>query len=459
MTKDEQFLGTEPIGRLLLKLAVPTVAAQVVNMLYNIVDRIYIGHMPLVGKAALTGVGVCMPLITIISAFAAFASSGGAPRASIALGRGDREGPEQILETCLTMQVVISAVLTALLLVFGRPLLLLFGCSENTIEYAHAYMSIYATGTLFVQLTLGMNAFISAQGFASVSMRTVLLGAGCNLVLDPLFIFGLRLGVRGAALATVLSQCVSCMWVMHFLTGRRTVLHLQRKNLPGDMKLIPPCLSLGLATFFIQASSSMVSVCFNSSLLKYGGDMAVGSMTILHSVLQFAQLPMHGISQSAQPIISYNFGAGSRQRVRQAFRLTLLCSLVCSTTFWAAIELFPTVFVRLFTSDGGLVAFATRSLRIFCSSLLLLGIQTSCQAAFVATGNAPCSIMVAVLRKFVLLIPLIFLLPHLLPDPVTAVYLAEPVADTLAITGTVIIFSIHFPRALARMNAPANRPA
>ena len=304
-----------------------------------------------------------------------------------------------------------------------------------------------------------MNAFISAQGFASVSMRTVLLGAGCNLVLDPLFIFGLRLGVRGAALATVLSQCVSCMWVMHFLTGRRTVLHLQRKNLPGDMKLIPPCLSLGLATFFIQASSSMVSVCFNSSLLKYGGDMAVGSMTILHSVLQFAQLPMHGISQSAQPIISYNFGAGSRQRVRQAFRLTLLCSLVCSTTFWAAIELFPTVFVRLFTSDGELVAFATRSLRIFCSSLLLLGIQTSCQAAFVATGNAPCSIMVAVLRKFVLLIPLIFLLPHLLPDPVTAVYLAEPVADTLAITGTVIIFSIHFPRALARMNAPANRPA
>lgn len=458
MTKDEQFLGTEPIGRLLLKLAVPTVAAQVVNMLYNIVDRIYIGHMPLVGKAALTGVGVCMPLITIISAFAAFASSGGAPRASIALGRGDQEGAEQIMGTCLTMQVVISAVLTALLLVFGRPLLLLFGCNENTIEYAHAYMSIYATGTLFVQLTLGMNAFISAQGFASVSMRTVLLGAGCNLVLDPLFIFGLRLGVRGAALATVLSQCVSCMWVMHFLTGRRTVLHLQRKNLPGDMKLIPPCLSLGLAIFFIQASSSMVSVCFNSSLLKYGGDMAVGSMTILHSVLQFAQLPMHGISQSAQPIISYNFGAGSRQRVRQAFRLTLLCSLVCSTTFWAAIELFPTVFVRLFTSDGELVAFATRSLRIFCSSLLLLGIQTSCQAAFVATGNAPCSIMVAVLRKFVLLIPLIFLLPHLLPDPVTAVYLAEPVADTLAITGTVIIFSIHFPRALARMNAPANRP-
>ena len=454
MTKDEQFLGTEPIGRLLFKLAVPTVAAQVVNMLYNIVDRIYIGHMPLVGKEALTGVGVCMPLITIISAFAAFVSSGGAPRASIALGRGDREGAERIMGACLTLQLFISAVLTVLLLVFGRQLLLLFGCSENTIEYAHAYMTIYATGTLFVQLTLGMNAFISAQGFASISMRTVVLGAGCNLVLDPLFIFALKMGVQGAALATVLSQCASCVWVLHFLTGRRTVLHLRRRNLFGNLSLIPPCLSLGLATFFIQASSSMVSVCFNSTLLKYGGDTAVGSMTILHSVLQFAQLPMHGISQSAQPIISYNFGAGSRQRVRQTFRLTLVCSLVCSTAFWAAIELFPAVFVRLFTPDGELVAFAARALRIFCSSLLLLGIQTSCQAAFVATGNAPCSIMVAVLRKFILLIPLIFLLPHLLPDPVTAVYLAEPIADVVAISGTVVIFSIHFPRALARMEAP-----
>ncbi len=453
MTQDKTFLGTEPIGKLLVKLAVPTVVAQLVNMLYNIVDRIYIGHMPGDGSLALTGVGVCLPLIMIISAFAALVASGGAPRASIAMGKGDHDLAEKLLGGCFTLQIVISAILTAVMLIWSRDLLLMFGASENTIGYAADYMRIYAIGTLLVQLTLGMNAFITAQGFATTGMLTVLIGAVANIALDPLFIYGLGMGVRGAALATVISQGLSCVWVICFLRGKKTLLRLKRENLLVSPKLILPCVALGLAAFIMQSSESMISVCFNSSLLRYGGDVAVGAMTILSSVMQFAMLPLQGIAQGAQPISSYNYGARNADRVRQTFRLLLRVCLVYSMVLWAGIMLFPRGFAGIFIPDAELLDFTARALRIYCAMLFLFGIQIACQMTFVSIGNAPCSILVAVLRKFVLLLPLIFLLPSLLPDKVTAVYLAEPVADVIAVTCTALLFSRQFKKALAVLEA------
>lgn len=453
MTQDKTFLGTEPIGKLLVKLAVPTVVAQLVNMLYNIVDRIYIGHMPGDGSLALTGVGVCLPLIMIISAFAALVASGGAPRASIAMGKGDHDLAEKLLGGCFTLQIGISAILTAVMLIWSRDLLLMFGASENTIGYAADYMRIYAIGTLFVQLTLGMNAFITAQGFATTGMLTVLIGAVANIALDPLFIYGLGMGVRGAALATVISQGLSCMWVICFLRGKKTLVRLKRENLLVSPRLILPCVALGLAAFIMQSSESIISVCFNSSLLRYGGDVAVGAMTILSSVMQFAMLPLQGIAQGAQPISSYNYGARNADRVRQTFRLLLRVCLAYSMVLWAGIMLFPRGFAGIFTPDAELLDFTARALRIYCAMLFLFGIQIACQMTFVSIGNAPCSILVAVLRKFVLLLPLIFLLPSLLPDKVTAVYLAEPVADAIAVTCTALLFSRQFKKALAALDA------
>lgn len=448
MPQDKTFLGTEPVGRLLFRLAIPTVVAQLVNMLYNIVDRIYIGHMPGEGSLALTGVGVCMPVIMIISAFAALVSTGGAPRASIRMGEGNHAAAEQILGGCFTLQVVISLALTAVLSIWGSDILLSFGASENTISYAADYMSIYALGTLFVQLTLGMNAFITVQGFATTGMLTVLIGAVCNIVLDPLFIFGLHMGVKGAALATILSQAASCVWVIAFLRGKKTTLRLKKENLLASPRLILPCVALGLAAFIMQASESVISVCFNSSLLRYGGDVAVGAMTILTSVMQFAMLPMQGLAQGAQPISSYNYGAKNADRVRKTFRLLLISCLTYSLVLWCCVMLLPGLFARLFSSDATLIAFTEKALRIYCAALFLFGIQIACQMTFVSIGNAPCSILVAVLRKFILLLPLIYLLPHLLADQTSAVYLAEPVADTIAVTCTALLFACQFRKSL-----------
>ena len=449
MEKDKSFLGTQPVGKLLFKLSLPTVIAQIVNMLYNIVDRIYIGHMPGDGSLALTGVGVCLPIIMIISAFAAFVSAGGAPRASISMGKGDNGSAEKILGGCFSMQIVISVVLTALLLIFDRDLLLAFGASENTIEYAVDYMNIYAIGTVFVQLTLGMNAFITAQGFANIGMVTVMIGAVSNIVLDPIFIFGLHMGVRGAALATIISQCVSCVWVVAFLFGKKTILRLKAKNFFVSPKIILPCITLGLATFIMQSSESVISVCFNSSLLKYGGDIAVGAMTILTSVMQFAMLPLQGLGQGAQPIISYNYGAKNASRVKDAFKLLLKVSLTYSVLLWLCIMCFPQVFASIFTPDTALIEFTKVALRYYLAVMFLFGVQISCQMTFNALGNAPASIIVAIMRKFVLLIPLIFIMPHIYTsDKTMAVYMAEPIADLIAVTFTAILFFFQFRKAL-----------
>lgn len=451
MTQDKSFLGTQPVGKLLVKLAVPTVISQIVNMLYNIIDRVYIGHIPGDGSLALTGMGICMPIILIISAFAALVASGGAPRASICMGKGDNESAEKILGGCFAMQIIISAILTVVLLIWDKPLLLAFGASENTIDFAIEYMNIYAIGTVFVQLTLGMNAFITAQGFANIGMITVSIGAVANIILDPIFIFGFGMGVKGAAVATVISQALSCAWTIAFLTGKKTFLRLKKINFFGAPKLVLPCVALGLSAFIMQASESVISVCFNSSLLKYGGDVAVGAMTILTSVMQFAMLPLQGIAQGAQPITSYNYGAGNAKRVKKTFRLLLVVCLCYSFLLWGCVMLFPRIFAGMFTTDASLTEFTVHAMRVYFAVMFIFGIQIACQMTFVSIGNAVCSIIVAIMRKFVLLIPLIYILPNFILDKTTAVYTAEPVADIIAVTFTAILFAIQFNKSLKKL--------
>lgn len=449
MNEDRDFLGKEPVGKLLAKLAVPTVTAQIINMLYNIVDRIYIGHIPKEGAMALTGVGVCMPLIMIVSAFAAFVAYGGAPRATIFMGKGDSQSAEETLGNCFVMQIMISVVLTVALLLWNRDFLLAFGASENTVSYGVNYMNIYALGTIFVQLTLGMNAFITAQGFAKTGMLSVLIGAVTNIILDPIFIFGFQMGVQGAALATIISQAVSCMWVLLFLLGKKTYLRIRVRNMRLKRTIVLPCVALGLSNFVMQSSESVISVCFNSSLLRYGGDIAVGAMTILTSVMQFAMLPMQGLGQGAQPIISYNFGAGNVDRVKKAYKLLLKTSVIYSCVLWLFVMLFPQGFAALFTSDASLLSYTQTALRIYMGSMFLFGIQMACQMTFISLGNAKASILVAVMRKFILLIPLIYIMPHIFTaDKAKAVYMAEPVADFFAVTFTAVLFYFQFKKAL-----------
>ena len=451
MQNDKNFLGMAPIGKLLLKLSIPTVIAQLINMLYNVVDRIYIGHIPEEGSLALTGVGVCMPIIMIVTAFAALISSGGAPRASICMGKQDNKSAEQILGNCFSLQIVVSIVLTVVLLIWNKDLLMAFGASKNTLGYATDYMRIYALGTLFVQLTLGMNAFITAQGFTTTSMVSVLIGAICNITLDPVFIFVFNMGVKGAALATVLSQAISTIWVVVFLSGKKTQLHLRKKYMGLKPKIFLPCVALGLATFIMQASESVVTVCFNSSLLHYGGDIAVGAMTILTSVMQFAMLPLQGIAQGSQPIASYNYGAKNADRVKKTFRLLVITCLTYSTLLWATVQIIPKVFVSIFTSDAKLVAFTAPMLKIYLGGLFLFGIQIACQITFTSLGKAVNSIIVAVVRKFVLLLPLIYIMPHVVSNPTIGVYMAEPIADIIAVLFTSVLFTFQFKKALAQI--------
>ena len=451
MQNDKNFLGTAPIGKLLLKLSIPTVIAQLINMLYNVVDRIYIGHIPGEGSLALTGVGVCMPIIMIVTAFAALISSGGAPRASICMGKQDNKSAEQILGNCFSLQIVVSIVLTVVLLIWNKDLLMAFGASKNTLGYATDYMRIYALGTLFVQLTLGMNAFITAQGFTTTSMVSVLIGAICNITLDPVFIFVFNMCVKGAALATVLSQAISTIWVVVFLSGKKTQLHLRKKYMGLKPKIFLPCVALGLATFIMQASESVVTVCFNSSLLHYGGDIAVGAMTILTSVMQFAMLPLQGIAQGSQPIASYNYGAKNADRVKKTFRLLVITCLTYSTLLWATVQIIPKVFVSIFTSDAKLVAFTAPMLKIYLGGLFLFGIQIACQITFTSLGKAVNSIIVAVVRKFVLLLPLIYIMPHVVSNPTIGVYMAEPIADIIAVLFTSVLFTFQFKKALAQI--------
>jgi len=447
-------LSQGSVGRLLFSLSVPTITSQLVNMLYNIVDRVFIGHMEpaaTVGKLALTGVGVCMPLLLIVSAFAALFASGGAPRASISEGRGDRESAERILGNSFSLLLIASLALTALMLLFAEPILLNFGASENTIGYALDYIRIYALGTVFVQMTLGLNAYITAQGFTTVSMKTVIIGAVLNIILDPIFIFIFDMGVRGAALATILSQAVSCLWVLRFLTGPNTRWRLRRCYLRPQPQVFLPSIALGSAPFIMQSTESLIAVCFNSSLLKYGGDLAVGTMTVLTSLMGFAMMPLQGLGQGAQPIISFNFGARNARRVRDTFSCLLKACLVFSLVFWGCVQLFPQLFILLFNNDPELVEYAAWALRIYMGSAGIFGIQMACQQTFMALGNAKTSLFLAVLRKIILLVPLIYILPHFFADKDFAVFLAEPVADFLAVCTTAVMFYFQFRKSMAEL--------
>ena len=447
-------LGSGNVRKLLFSLALPTITSQIVNMLYNLVDRIYIGHMQpaeTVGKLALTGVGVCLPIILVISAFAALLAMGGAPKASISEGRGDLKAAEHIMGNSFSLLVLASVILTAVFQLFAEPLLLTFGASENTIGYALDYLRIYTLGTIFVQMTLGMNAYITAQGFTTVSMKTVLIGAILNTLLDPIFIFVLGLGVRGAALATILSQAVSAVWVLRFLTGPRTKWRLRRENLKPVPSVFLPCLALGLAPFIMQSTESLISVCFNSSLLKYGSDIAVCAMTVLISIMQLAMMPLQGLTQGAQPIISYNYGARNAQRVRDAFRCLLISCVTYSMTLWALVQFFPRLFALLFSSAPELVSYAAWALRIYMAATGIFGVQIACQQTFIALGNAKTSLFLAILRKIILLIPLIYILPHFFTNKVFAVFLAEPVADFLAVCTTAAMFAVQFKKSMAEL--------
>lgn len=436
----ENKLAVMPVGKLLLSLAAPAIAAQIVNLLYNMVDRIYIGHIPEVGSLALTGLGVALPVIMLVAAFAALIGFGGAPRASIAMGKGDYETAEKILGNCVLTLVCLAAVLTAAFFFFAEPILYAFGASEDTIGYAVSYMRIYVCGSVCVLLTTGLNSFITSQGFASTGMKTVMIGAGLNIVLDPIFIFGFHMGVKGAALATVLSQAVSAVWVVRFLCSDKTILHIRRANLRFDFKIMGPVLALGISPFIMQSTESLLSVCFNTSLQKYGGDIAVGAMTILSGVMQFSMMPLQGLSQGMQPIVSFNYGAKNMERVRKAFLLTLRSCLCYSLLIWGIAMLFPGTLAKIFSSDAATVEYTRWAMRIYLAAAGIFGAQIACQQTFVALGKAVHSLFLAVLRKIILLIPMIYILPNFLENKVFAVFLAEPVSDTLAVCTTVTLF-------------------
>ena len=437
--KSESALASAPVGRLMLKLAVPSVAAQFINLLYNIVDRIYIGHIPDIGSTALTGLGVTFPIITLISAFAAFAGQGGAPLASIRMGAGDHEGAERILGNSVTLLLAFSAVLTAVFLAIQRPVLMAFGASEATIGYAMDYISIYLLGTVFVQLALGLNTFITAQGRAMVAMCSVVIGAVMNIVLDPVFIFVFDMGVQGAAIATVLSQAVSALWVVGYLCSRRSGLRIRAANLRPRRKVIRQVAGLGMAPFIMQSTESLVTVVLNSGLQRYGGDLYVGTLTIIQSVMQMVTMPVQGITQGVQPIMSFNYGAGDYRRVQRTFQLLLRVTLTATTSAFLIVLLFPGALAMLFNDDRELVELVGRVMPIFFGGIWAFGAQMACQSAFMALGQAKTSLFLALLRKVILLVPLALLLPRLMGG-VMGIYIAEPIADVLASATTLTLF-------------------
>lgn len=441
---EQNELATGSIGKLLLKLSIPAILAQLINALYNIVDRMYIGHIEGIGAVALTGVGLTFPIIMLISAFAALVGMGGAPLSSIKMGEGNNEKAEKILGNCTAMLLLLAVVLTVFFMVFKDPLLMLFGASENTLPYASAYLTIYLIGTIFVQISLGLNAFINSQGFAKMGMITVLIGAVLNIILDPIFIFVFDMGVRGAALATIISQAVSACWVLRFLCGKKSILRIKLQNFRFRKDFILPALALGLSPFVMQSTESLINIVLNSSLQKYGGDIAVGSMTIITSIMQIFLMPLTGLTQGAQPIVGFNFGAQQFDRVKKTFRLLLGACLTFSITLWASIMLFPGLFAAIFSNDAALIEHTIPCMRIYMAAMCLMGAQIACQQTFLAVGQAKISLFLAMLRKVVLLIPLVYILA--VPFGVTGIFLAEPVADILAVTTTVIVFIVYSKR-------------
>ena len=446
--KPKQDMGTGSVKKLMVQMAVPALVGQVVNLLYNIVDRIYIGHIPEIGGLALTGVGLFTPILMLITAFAMMAGSGGAPRAAIAMGEGDKDKAEKILGNCFTVLMCFAGILTVVFYFACPTLLRWFGASDNTLPYAVEYGRIYILGSVFVLVTMGMNVFITTQGFAKISMLTTVIGAITNIVLDPILIFGLNMGVAGAAIATVASQAISAVWIMLFLTGKNTILKLQPRNMKLIPKIILPCLGLGVSTFVMLSTESILSISFTSSLAKFGGDVAVGAMTVLTSINQLMTMPLSGVCQGGQPLISYNYGAKKYDRVKEAFFCQFFTCVIYTVVFWLVLMMFPNFFAGIFTSDAALVGYTGWAIKIFLALGFSVGFQISCQQAFMALGQAKISLVMALLRKVFLLIPLIFILPNFFADKAFAVFLAEPVSDIIAAAVTTFMFFRFFIRML-----------
>ena len=444
MQNNNDLLADIPVWNAFFRLAIPAVAAQLINILYNLVDKMFIGRIPGVGKQALAGVGVTAPVILAISAFAALVSMGGAPKASIFMGKGDNEQAEKVMGSCTWLLIVLSVALTGIMLIFGKSILLLFGASNDTITFSTDYMQIYCLGTLFTQLTLGLNAFITAQGKTLVSMCNVAVGAVTNIILDAVFINGIGMGVKGAALATVISQGVSSCFVIYYLTTSKSKLHLRFRNIRFDGPIILSCILLGTSPALMQLTENMVAISFNTSLQKYGGDMAVASMSILNSVMQFVMLLLPGLVQGAQPLLSYNLGAKNISRVKKTFRLLLVCCVSGSFLIWLICMTLPNTVASIFTSDTALITYTNKSMRVYLAMLFIYGIQVACQYSFVALDQAPKAIFLTIWRKIIILIPLIFILPHFMPDSVMGVYLAEPIADTIAVCTTAPMFYFYY---------------
>ncbi len=454
MENKQAQLGNGSIAKLYLKLALPAVVAQLINLLYNIVDRIYIGHIPDVGASALTGLGLFMPILMLMNAFAMLAAAGGAPMAAIAMGSRDNERAEKIMANCFTLLLIFAVALTGIFCFAAPALLRFFGASDVTLPYALDYARIYILGAFFVLMVLGMNPFITTQGFAKISMLTTVIGAVLNIILDPIFIFALDMGVKGAALATVLSQAVGAVWILRFLTGEKTLLRLKKQNMGLDKRIIGPCLALGLSSFVMMSTESLLSMSFTSSLARFGGDLAVGSMTIVNSVAQLSVMPLQGLCQGGQPIISFNYGAGNKQRVKKAFKLQLTVCLSYAILFCLLSVIFPRFFAGIFTPDKDLLAFAAWAIRIYMAGIFAFGAQIACQQSFMALGQAKVSLFLACLRKLILLIPLIFILPFFFENQVFAVFLAEPVSDIIAAIVTTAVFLSRFNGILDKKTNP-----
>ncbi len=440
----KQDMGVGSIKKHMLQMAIPAVSAQLVNMFYNIVDRIFIGHLPEIGGSAFTGVGLFSPIIMLLTAFAMLASSGGAPRAAIAMGRGDKEEAEKILGNCFSLLLFMTVVLTAVFYITCPMLLEFFGGSADTIPYGLEYGRIYILGSVFVLLVMGLNTFITTQGFAAFSMLTTVIGAVINIFLDPILMFAFDMGVAGAAWASIISQAISAIWILIFLTGKKTHLKLKISNMRPSANILLPCLTLGSSSFVMISTESFLAISFSSSLARFGGDVAVGAMTSLNSINQLISMPISGICQGGQPLISYNFGAKKFDRVKEAFLCQFLSCTLYSLGFWLITLLFPNFLCSIFTSDTALVEYSSWAIRIFLACGFSIGFQMSCQQAFIALGQAKTSLLLACLRKIILLIPLIFILPFFFEDKVFAVFLAEPVSDLLAAAITTVIFLSFF---------------
>ncbi|MFR8599721.1 MAG: MATE family efflux transporter [Clostridioides difficile] len=445
-------LGSESVGKLLFKLATPAIIAQIVNVLYNIVDRIFIGRMEN-GEVAMAGVGVAFPIIIIITACSYLIGMGGGPLAAIKMGEQNNDEAEKIMSNSFSVLVILAILLTIGFKIGKEPLLWMFGASESTIGYSMDYLNIYLLGSVFVQISMGMNTFINTQGFATTGMMTVAIGALINIILDPIFIFGFNMGVKGAALATIIAQGVSAIWVLMFLFGKKSILKIKKKYMIPKASIILPVLGLGISPFIMQSTESLVLIALNSKLQMYGGDLAVGSMAIMSSIMQILMLPNMGVTQGAQPIISYNYGSGQLDRVKKTFKLCLLSCFTYSTILWLLLMIFPAFFVSIFNKNPQLLSMTSWSIKIYFAGAFMFGIQIACQQTFLALGKATISLVLALLRKIVLLIPLIFILPTFFNEKLFAVILAEPVADITAATITAISFFIFYKCFLSKPKA------